>query len=168
MNRFKASLFAATFVLLAAVVSTVTSRSARAGIPVTATPVRDVESGVRDRYQDNNATLLLASQAQGDFQFAGVPAGKRLVIEFVSSHAKLPPNQRPLVTITVSQGGVPMTHHIPLPQANLVDQVEMFGSQPLTLYADPGTTPFATFQRVGSTSGQAQCSVTISGHYVTL
>ncbi len=171
MNRFRNSLAAAAGLgLLVATIATLSIRSARAGAPLPSTPVRYVEAGARDPKQDTASVLLHDGEAFGHepMVFGPVPTGKRLVIEFVSAFAHLQPNQRPDVTLTIIQGNRAVLHHIAFPQSNLLDDVDMMGSQVVTLYADPGTTPIIDFRRSGGTSGVAFVAVSISGHFVTL
>jgi hypothetical protein len=103
-----------------------------------------------------------------------VPSGRRLVIEFVSVRALVPIGQTPEVQIFTGTGGLPsgttsMGHSIALPVTPVPGgSVDVYhASQPVRLYADPGsgvTIHVARFQ----TTGTATFEVTFSGHLVTL
>jgi hypothetical protein len=103
-----------------------------------------------------------------------VPSGRRLVIEFVSVRTILPTGQTPEVQIFTGTGGLPsgttsMGHSIALPVTPIPSGASdvYHASQPVRLYADPGsdvTIHVARFQ----TTGTATFEVTFSGHLVTL
>jgi hypothetical protein len=173
MQRFKNYVLAtAGLVILVGVVSIVSVKAARGGAPLGSTPVRDVESGARDPFETNNSGFLQDGQTGNKFSFGTVPAGKRLVIEYISAEARLGSNQRPrLEIITVRNiGGTPTArrHYIAFGQVNLVEGVDTVASQTVRIYADPGTEVAAEYLRDGVTSGTSSCFVTISGHFVTL
>jgi len=106
---------------------------------------------------------------------ATVPAGKRLVIEFVSATGQVPAGQHvaamQITTIAPPTGG--HTHELLVNgQPPFVNGDALFrASQQVRLYADPGSTGGADvrahFIRSGI-EGQGQFSVTISGYLVNV
>lgn len=100
-----------------------------------------------------------------------VPAGKRLVIEFISFTAQVPPGQNAEImqisTISGPVGGV--SHQLLIheqPQAVIGDSI-FRAVQHLRLYANPGTTVSALFRR-NTGAGNATYGVTISGYLVNV
>ncbi len=169
MRQFKVQIITATgIVLLAAIVSSVSVRPARAGGAIGATLVRDVENGVQDPLQSAVTVDLPNGADFSEKVLVGVPAGKRLVIESVTAYADLPSNQRPFLEIITVAGGPTGVHELVFTQENLVDRVRMVAGESIKLYADPGSSVRAFFGREGGDSNSASCHVTISGHYVTL
>lgn len=104
-----------------------------------------------------------------------VPSGRRLVIEFVSVRAYLPTGQTPEVQIFTGTGGFPsgtttsFGHWIALPVTPIPSGPDDFyhASQPVQLYADPGSSVTIHVARFQS-SGTAVFEVGFSGHLVTL
>ncbi len=159
--------------ILMFVVIGVSVRTAVAGGALSSTPTRDVENGVRDRAASRCLVQFTEGIAGTGRSLITVPAGKRLVIEYISARALLQPNQRPRLRILSQIGGHSIDHFIPFTQLTLLpdalfDNVRMIAGEPLQLYADPGTPVEAFFERDGDTAGTARCEVIMSGHFVTL
>ena len=99
---------------------------------------------------------------------ATVPAGKRLVIEWVTMGAQVPPGQHAeILSITTSSGTGGHSHSFvihPQPDAVIGDAI-FRANQSLRLYANPGTTVSALFRR-NTSAGTANWGVTISGYLV--
>lgn len=100
---------------------------------------------------------------------ATVPAGYRLVIEFVSARGQVPPTQHvelmEIITSTDPFGGA--THELLVnaqPPAVIGDAL-FRASQQVRLYANPGTKVQALFRR-SSSAGNATFVMTISGYLV--
>jgi hypothetical protein len=100
-----------------------------------------------------------------------VPAGKRLVIEFVSMSGQVPPGEHvelfQLNTIAGPVGGA--THDFlvnPQPDAVIGDAL-FRTSEAVKIYANPGSQVSALIRR-NSTAGTAFYAVTISGYLVDL
>src|SRR4029078_476074 len=101
---------------------------------------------------------------------ATVPAGKRLVIEFVSMTGQVPPGQHvEIMEITTSRGGGGVSHQFVIhPQPDAVIGDALFrANQSLRLYADGGTQVSALFRR-NSGAGSASYGITISGYLVDM
>jgi hypothetical protein len=87
-----------------------------------------------------------------------VPAGRRLVIEFVSGAFE--ETQRRTVTVVTTVGGEAVRHFIKLPEFNPdIETIE--GGQAVRLYADPST-------RVRACIGGGLGVISLSGYLVTL
>ena len=101
---------------------------------------------------------------------ATVPAGKRLVIEFVSMTGQVPPGQHvEIMELTTSNGLGGISHAFVIhPQPDAVIGDALFrANQSLRLYANAGTQVTALFRR-SSTAGSANYLVTISGYLVDM
>jgi hypothetical protein len=99
------------------------------------------------------------------FSNFAVPAGKRLVIEYASLFAYLPDAQTMFVRIFTSAGGAGVVHNLAVQRQEDYGVLKQFGAAHLVkLYADPGTTVQVQAGRLGST-GTANCTVTLSGHF---
>jgi hypothetical protein len=103
------------------------------------------------------------------FNLGTVPAGKRLVIEFVSAHGQVPPGTHvELFHLTTLAGGNGATHDLLVhaqPDAVIGDAI-FRASQQVKIYADPGTTVTALVRT--NTNGQTTCAIAISGYFVDL
>jgi hypothetical protein len=102
---------------------------------------------------------------------ATVPAGKRLVIEFVSMTGQVPPGQHvellQITTVAGTSGGI--THDLlvnPQPDAVIGDAL-FRASQQVRLYANAGTQVQALFRR-SSSAGNATFEATLSGYLVDM
>jgi hypothetical protein len=116
-----------------------------------------------------SAELSLPDGTFGDAIFYDVPAGKRLVIEYLSGQVSLPTGQK-LGTLTVFltvgtnrvRHDFPLTHQLTHAGAGK----DFFVSSSLTrLYADPGSTIQLSVVRNLNT-GAADGVVSFSGHLV--
>jgi hypothetical protein len=100
---------------------------------------------------------------------ATVPAGHRLVIEFVSMVGQVPPTQHvEILSVTTSTdpvGGVSHQLLINAQPAAVIGDAIFRASQEVRLYANPGTTVRALFRR-NSGIGDATFGITISGRLV--
>jgi hypothetical protein len=177
MRQFKTLLTGAVgLAILTSVIFAYSIRSAKAGGALSSTPVRDVENGVRDRVQSIGVVVLPNGIGGIEESVLTVPAGKRLVIDYVSARARVQPNQRPKLSIITSVATHGIDHFIPFTQLTLLpnalfDNVRMIAGEKVQIYADPGSTVGAFFQRDsedGLHEGSGHCDVIISGHFVTL
>ena len=101
---------------------------------------------------------------------ATVPAGKRLVIEFVSMTGQVPAGQHlEIMEITTSSGLGGVSHAFVIhTQPDAVSGDALFrANQSLKLYANAGTQVSALFRR-SSTLGLANYHLTISGYLVDM
>lgn len=102
---------------------------------------------------------------------ATVPAGKRLVIEFVTMTAQVPQGQHAeIMEITTSTDPVGGVSHqlliVPQPDAVIGDAL-FRSSQEVKLYANAGTQVQVLWRR-NSNLGTATFSATLSGHLVDM
>ena len=133
------------------------------------TPVCEVNNPDKYPFQAN-VDISLPAGTEGQNGFVTVPAGKRLVIEYVSGQAFLPTGQKALFSVIVSlQGQATGTWHYL--ESTVVGP---FGSQdcfqcgrPVKLYADPGTTVMLRTDR-NSPTGAGLSRMTLSGHLVSV
>ncbi len=133
------------------------------------TPVCEVNNPDKQPFQAN-VSISLPSGTEGQNGFVTVPAGKRLVIEYVSGQAFLPSGQKALFSAIVSlQGQNTGTWHYLESTA-----VGPFGGQdcfqcgrPVKLYADAGTTVMLRTDR-DSPTGSGQSRMTLSGHLLNV
>jgi hypothetical protein len=91
----------------------------------------------------------------GFCQTVDVPAGKRLVIEYVSARIEDPSSRE--ISITTTGGGTRVSHWIPLTEPFVTISN---AAQDVRLYADPGTQVLACVDGLGQ--------VALSGHLVTV
>lgn len=132
-------------------------------------PVFDIDSGARDPGTGESEMHLLEGGIQANATLSVVPEGKRFVIEYVSAAARMGGNvQRARLVIRTITNGVVRKHFIAFGQANEHFDANTVASQAVRIYADPGSVVSCTFFRDGNPFFTADCSVTLSGHYVTL
>lgn len=102
--------------------------------------------------------------------FGTVPAGKRLVIEYVSFTGQVPPGEHvELMDISTSVGGNGAQFQMlvnPQPDAVIGDAI-FRASQTVKIYADPGTMVTSVVRR-SSSAGTASYGLSISGYLVDL
>lgn len=171
MNRFRNTLIAAASLsLLAANLMLITTRNSHAGgTPPAPIPVTVSNSSLNIRDIDNGAlqpvTISLspnsASSTSATDSFT-VPAGKRLVIEFVSaSNTQYNAGGAATEYLITTVGGNQAYFRI----VNTVASTATV-NMPVKIYADPGTQVSALEQQLGGSS----CGgiMNISGHYVNV
>jgi hypothetical protein len=133
------------------------------------TPVCEVNNPDKHPFQAS-LQVSLPPGTEGQNGFVNVPAGKRLVIEYVSGQAFLPTGQKALFSVIVSlQGQNIGTWHYLESSA-----IGAFGSQDcfqcgrmVRLYADPGTTVMLRTDR-DSPAGTGLSRMSLSGHFVSV
>jgi hypothetical protein len=133
---------------------------------------RDVDNPALQPFQNSQVISTPAGLLGGDGTFT-VPAGKRLVIEFLSFQGSWPAGQattRLFIGVCNSGGGQCQTEFF-LPA---ISQGPDFGgnslfaaSSPMRLYADPGTDVTVSVRR-NATAGTGLAVVAISGYLVDL
>ena len=102
-----------------------------------------------------------------------VPAGKRLVVQYVSVFAEVPVGQTASAAITgqgLGNQAVSSTIRLAMPRSSTFgDAAFLIGSQEVTLYAGPGSgsTLFAAIAR-SSEEGTWDAQLTVSGYLVDL
>lgn len=94
-----------------------------------------------------------------------VPAGKRLVIEFVAIEVPVPSGQKAFIIIKTTIGGYTTEFRLaatPVINAGGYDIYQV--SQPVKLYADPGTEVGFFISRMPG-AGESQIVLSFSGYY---
>ena len=123
------------------------------GVSVNSSPanpvsVRDVDRQAREPFQEQ---AFVTYEEGGIFQFADlyvVPAGKRLVIEYVSFGSSLHPGQAlNSFAIHARLGAKEVTHVVPLTAGTDFGSPRYVASHAVKMYADPGTKVRAAFSR---------------------
>jgi hypothetical protein len=98
-----------------------------------------------------------------------VPAGKQLVVEFVSTSSEMPPGQKPHLTILIiGTGGSAVAQHYPVTQFQLNYRgTDIYKSaDPIRMRVPRNQTLRVVLARDGS-DGTARCTFGISGHLET-
>ena len=128
--------------------------------------VRDMDNPARMPYTDALSVAIGNGSSGNTFNFAMVPSGKLLVIEFVSIQAGMPSMQRAFGQIETDATGTTQIYQIPLAfVGTFTGTDELVGGQQVRLYARGGTTPAFNFAR-NSTTGSAPAFAAISGYLV--
>ena len=97
-----------------------------------------------------------------------VPAGKRLVIEYISSQAFLPGGQKALFSFFCRAQDDGTWHHLPATASGRFGSQDCFECGHLVrLYADPGTGVALRTQR-DSGVGTGTSTMSLSGHFVSV
>jgi hypothetical protein len=118
------------------------------------------------------ATFSVNMPANTEGQNAGynVPAGKRLIIEFVSFEAFVPTGQKASFSIFVQHQGEPnaIQHYLEcIPNGGSGGQDLFLCGRMVRLYADPGTQVMLRTDRNAPT-GTATARMTFSGYTVSV
>ena len=131
--------------------------------------VRDVDNPARQPFQIGFPFTMNPATIQV-FQSFTVPVGKRLVIEYVSmGSGSVPVGQHLFIILLTTVGGVGAFHYVAvtpqgsLPPPNAADT--FVASQPMRVYADPGTTVNIQMQRESGV-GACEPNLTVSGYLV--
>ncbi len=131
-----------------------------------AVPVRDVGREMREPFHHQ---FSLDWSDGNDFSTASysVPSGKRLVVEYASLSAYLPPSgQTMFVRILTTVGGADAFHTLALQKREDYGVLKQFeGAHLVRLYADPATTVRVSAGRLPA-ADPANCTVTLSGYLV--
>jgi hypothetical protein len=128
--------------------------------------VRDVDNPARQAFQDRLTFNLADGFSEVCMPIAVVPAGKRLVIEYVSARVSLPGGQklRGVQLFNNLNGDFAYHYLMPAPTGAFNEYVV---GQPLRLYADANTQVSICASRDLS-AGTAQVLATISGYLVDM
>jgi hypothetical protein len=112
--------------------------------------------------------LFAFNEVGKTFTFVTVPAGKRLVIEYVTVNGFFEVGSAMVALITTTVGGITAQHQLVVTQQGVLAGSLVFAAaQPLRLYADPGTNVLGIVSRDPITAGGG-AGMTISGYYVDL
>jgi len=130
--------------------------------------VRDAAEPVLQAYQEG-FELQLPDGTQGENGGFNVPAGKRLVIDYVSASGFAPAGQHMIFSVFTNVNSVlAKKHFIAASQQSEFGASAMFtASQETRIYADPGTLVMVRAERDGAT-GAARAFITVSAHLVDL
>lgn len=154
------------FLLLIGTASLVSVKKATAGEPVGSTLVRDVDNPARSPYQDVVRVVLPNGQVSGQAVLPAVPAGKQLVIEYVSASGYFTLGQSAFLQVGMGESAV--MHYVPLLQRfNTGMRTRIIGGQETRIYIEAGKRPRISVVRDGTT-GDAIVDVAISGYFVSL
>ena len=127
-------------------------------------PMFDVDNPARHPFQETLVKILSPGEANGGSSLT-VPAGKRLVIEYVSGEANATPGQGLwLSIITTIGGGADYREFNLVVHPSGISNVQIV-SQPLRAFANPGTLVTGSIKR-SDVTGQVLVSFTISGYLV--
>jgi hypothetical protein len=133
--------------------------------------VTDLDNPAFQPFQHAALAIIQPGFSGGSATFT-VPAGKRLVIEYVSFNIPLTNGQSVLgVSVEVENSNanqIPIGHEIPV-LYTVADStlLRSIGASATRLYADPGSTVRIRAARSGST-GQDIAPVNVSGYFVDL
>lgn len=129
--------------------------------------VRDVDNGDRATLYQEEITNLLFEPAQGRVECGDpVPAGKRLVIEHVTTRVSTPPGQA--ITVGLKTWPLGVGTFIPLVAHGIMDgRLYYVGAQAATLRLDAGDAPCVLVEREPGI-GQATVQIWISGYLISV
>ena len=133
--------------------------------------VRDVDSARQPLQAQYDFEINEGSYGWAGLTALTVPAGKRLVLEYVSFRLTIPQGQNPQdgLTIEVTNGGKLVQYWLvpPTYSGTLGNTYVYVSSEPVTLYGDPGTTVGVGASRSALT-GTARVRVSLSGYLVNV
>ena len=129
---------------------------------------RDADNAARQPFQVHGFPDIGDGYYFATFSF-NVPAGKRLVMEYVSAIVNVPSGQKVAVWVNANQGSGPVSHYVVPTSLGAFNQLtETFAVGQLTrIYADPSTQVDVVVDRnagVGFTSA----NVSVSGYLVNV
>lgn len=131
--------------------------------------IRDLDNPARQPFQATRTCTAVAQGAGCSFAI-GVPAGKRLVIEYVSLLALQPAGQVVLFEIETLINNVSVRHRLPIsaPAINMFNTGSQTSiGQQVRLYADPETAFSVSASRAPS-AGEATFFFSVSGYLVNV
>jgi hypothetical protein len=130
--------------------------------------VRDVDNPASQPFQKTTSTVQSGTNVS-TLTLATVPAGKRLVIEFISASGQVPLGQHVeswgVLTVAPPTGGAQHELLVTAQPPAVIGDALFRTSQQVRLYADPGTS-VQTIIRRNSGAGSATFLMTVSGHLV--
>jgi hypothetical protein len=156
--------------LVSALVFSVAMQAAPAEVVVVNTPAEVIPVSINEPepFQAAANVTQLSGANAGVLTFPTVPAGKRLVIEYVTASGQVPPGQFvELLNVSTTSGNGAVTHNLLVfaqPPAGNGDTVAR-AAQQVKLYANDGTSVKVIFRR-SSPAGVAFFGATISGYLV--
>lgn len=138
--------------------------------PSSPVPVRDVDNPARSPFEASLAFDMRDGVDNNQASFA-VPAGKRLVIEFVTAIVRVPQGQSVIVLFfaQIAPSGPPGIGHVIVvtPQGVFNEDNNFMASQQMRVYADPWTQVIFEVSRNAS-AGLASGNVSVTGYLVSV
>jgi hypothetical protein len=129
--------------------------------------VREVANPASEPFQAEVSFSIPDGSSSETFTLAVVPAGKRLVVEYATILAEVPSGKMG-ARITTTAAGQYAAHHLVLTeQGPLFGTPAFVASQPMRVYADPGTGVTGIVIR-SDTTGTFGGLMTISGYFVDI
>ena len=127
-------------------------------------PKAAVTAGYDDLAPFSQRLDIVLSSGFGSGTFT-VPAGVRLVIDYISADLACAPGGSMLFDVATYLNGAEVESHLPLFNNGVVLGQQVFSVSSMTrIYADPNTT--VTIALLGPTSGSAGSIVGVYGHLV--
>jgi hypothetical protein len=135
-------------------------------IACAATPAPVIVKDISELYpfsQRLDITFSLGSVGSGTI---AVPAGQRLVIDYISANAGLPVGATILFDVSTISGGVEIESHLPMiPQGTILGEATFAMSSPVKIYADANST--VTISVIaGGAAGKGGLIVGVYGHLI--
>ncbi|MGH9788793.1 MAG: hypothetical protein ACRD4U_08855 [Candidatus Acidiferrales bacterium] len=129
--------------------------------------VRDRDNPALQPFQADISTTIEDGQfATANVTIANVPPSKRLVIEHVSFKGVLPVGQK-FTGVMVDLSGPGKIHFLVAAPQGSVGSFDVFAaSQPLRMYADPGTTVAVSAFRTDAAGSSGSLDFNLSGYLV--
>ena len=131
--------------------------------------IRDVDNPAFQPFQKTALLTQSPGTNASSLTIATVPAGKRLVIEFISASGQVPPGQHveswPVMTVAPPTGGAQHELLVNAQPPAVIGDALFRASQQVRLYADSGST-VQTIIRRNSGAGSATYLMTVSGYLV--
>ena len=127
-------------------------------------PKAAVTAGYDDLAPFSQRLDIVLSSGFGSGTFT-VPAGVRLVIDYISADLACAPGGSMLFDVATYLNGAEVESHLPLFNNGVVLGQQVFSVSSMTrIYADPNTT--VTIALLGPSSGSAGSIVGVYGHFV--
>ena len=128
--------------------------------------VQNVSEGSHQVFQELVSGTIFDGDLTG-FAEIPIPAGKLVVLEYVSVYAQLPSGQRCYLQL-IQEGAEYSTHFIPLTPYVLPGIEPHFVSQEIRMYGGLGGGPFRLAVSRNLTSGEGYFDVGLSGYLVDI
>ena len=127
-------------------------------------PKAAVTAGYDDLAPFSQRLDIVLSSGFGNGTFT-VPAGVRLVIDYISADLACVPGGSMLFDVATYLNGAEVEFHLPVfPNGVILGQQVFSVSSPVHIYADPGST--VTIALLGPSTGNAGSIVGVYGHLV--
>jgi hypothetical protein len=131
-------------------------------------PVRDVDLSRRELYQATYGGALAEGEANGCLASFEVPAGKRLMVEYVTLLADARTDQAVTFSLAITNSdNTAYVHHAINAHRTEPGSLWYIASDPLKAYGGPGSLVCLSVSRNASpTDGLVNASFTVSGYLV--